>query len=58
MSKILGIDLGTSISKMASIINGEPKCIETREGSVLMPSVVALASLAKGWSVFWPKDRL
>jgi len=43
MSKILGIDLGTSISKMASIINGEPKCIETREGSVLMPSVVAVS---------------
>jgi len=43
MSKILGIDLGTSISKMASIINGEPKCVETREGSVLMPSVVTLA---------------
>jgi len=43
MSKALGIDLGTSISKMASIINGEPKCIETREGSVLMPSVVAIS---------------
>ncbi|PIV42800.1 MAG: molecular chaperone DnaK, partial [Candidatus Nealsonbacteria bacterium CG02_land_8_20_14_3_00_40_11] len=43
MSKTLGIDLGTSISKMASIINGEPKCIETREGSVLMPSVVAIS---------------
>lgn len=43
MSKILGIDLGTSISKMASIINGEPKCLESREGSVLIPSVIALA---------------
>ena len=43
MSKILGIDLGTSISKMASIINGEPKCLENREGSVLMPSVVAIS---------------
>ncbi len=43
MSKILGIDLGTAISKMASIINGEPKCLETREGSVLMPSVVAVS---------------
>ncbi len=43
MAKILGIDLGTAISKMASIINGEPKCIETREGSVLMPSVVAIS---------------
>src|SRR3989339_1617242 len=43
MSKILGIDLGTSISKMASIINGEPKCLENREGSVLTPSVVAVS---------------
>ena len=43
MSKILGIDLGTSISKMASIVNGEPKCLENREGSVLMPSVVAVS---------------
>ena len=43
MSKILGIDLGTSISKMATIVSGEPKCIESREGSVLVPSIVALA---------------
>ncbi|MBI2624955.1 MAG: molecular chaperone DnaK [Candidatus Nealsonbacteria bacterium] len=43
MSKVLGIDLGTSISKMASIIDGEPKCIEALEGSVLVPSVVALS---------------
>ena len=43
MSKVLGIDLGTSISKMASIVNGEPKCLENREGSVLMPSVVAVS---------------
>ncbi|MDD2696778.1 MAG: molecular chaperone DnaK [Candidatus Pacebacteria bacterium] len=43
MSKILGIDLGTSISKMATIVSGEPKCIESREGSVLIPSIVALA---------------
>ena len=43
MAKILGIDLGTSISKMAAIVQGEPKCIENREGSVLTPSIVALA---------------
>src|SRR4030043_2219255 len=43
MSKALGIDLGTSISKMATIINGEPKCIENREGSVLTPSVVTIS---------------
>ncbi len=43
MSKVLGIDLGTSISKMATILAGEPKCLESREGSILIPSVVALA---------------
>jgi len=43
MAKVLGIDLGTSISKMASIINGEPKCIESREGSILIPSICALS---------------
>jgi molecular chaperone DnaK len=42
MAKVLGIDLGTSISKMAGILQGEPKCLESREGSVLIPSVVAL----------------
>lgn len=66
MSKILGIDLGTSISKMASIINSEPKCIETREGSILMPSVVALAKsgerlvgiLAERQAVTNPKNTI
>jgi molecular chaperone DnaK len=43
MAKALGIDLGTSISKMATIIEGEPKCIESREGSILIPSVVAIS---------------
>ena len=43
MAKILGIDLGTSISKMAAIIQGEPQCVENREGSVLTPSVIALS---------------
>ena len=63
MSKILGIDLGTSISKMATILQGEPKCIESREGSVLIPSIVALAKngerligdLAKRQAVTNPK---
>ena len=43
MAKILGIDLGTTISKMATIVEGEPKCLENREGSVLTPSVVAIS---------------
>ncbi|HNY35822.1 MAG TPA: molecular chaperone DnaK [Candidatus Pacearchaeota archaeon] len=41
MSKILGIDLGTAITKSASIVNGEPKALENREGSILTPSIVA-----------------
>ena len=43
MSKVIGIDLGTSITKMATIQNGEPKCLEAREGSILVPSFVALS---------------
>ncbi len=43
MSKILGIDLGTTITKMASIVNGSPKCLENHEGSILTPSVVAMS---------------
>ncbi len=42
MAKILGIDLGTTITKMATIQNGEPKCLESHEGNVLVPSYVAL----------------
>jgi len=42
MAKVLGIDLGTAITKYASIINGEPKAVESREGSILIPSVVAV----------------
>jgi len=42
MTKVLGIDLGTAITKYASIVNGEPKAIENREGSILTPSVVAI----------------
>lgn len=41
MTKILGIDLGTAITKYASIVNGEPKALENREGSILTPSIVA-----------------
>lgn len=42
MTKILGIDLGTAITKYASVVNGEPKAIENREGSILTPSIVAI----------------
>jgi len=66
MSKVLGIDLGTSISKMASIVQGEPKCLESREGSFLIPSFVALSKsnerlvgdLAKRQAVTNPENTI
>ena len=42
MSKILGIDLGTTFSAMAAIESGEPKIIENKEGGRTTPSVVAV----------------
>ena len=66
MAKVLGIDLGTSISKMATILQGEPKCVESREGSVLIPSFVAISKsgerlvgdIAKRQAVTNPKNTI
>ena len=41
MSKIIGIDLGTTFSVVAVIEGGDPTVIPTAEGSRLLPSVVA-----------------
>ena len=66
MSKILGIDLGTTFSAMAAIEVGEPKIIETKEGTRTMPSVVALTKngerlvgvLAKRQQITNPKNTI
>jgi len=42
MSKILGIDLGTTFSAMAVVEGGEPKIIENKEGQRTTPSMVAI----------------
>jgi molecular chaperone DnaK len=42
MSKILGIDLGTTYSAMAVMEGGEPKIVENKEGNRTTPSVVAI----------------
>ncbi|MFY9457517.1 MAG: molecular chaperone DnaK [Candidatus Spechtbacterales bacterium] len=66
MSKILGIDLGTTNSAMAIIEGGQPKIIENKEGNRTTPSVVALSKnnerlvgvLAKRQSVTNPKNTI
>src|SRR5258708_10853986 len=42
MAKVLGIDLGTTNSVMATTEGGEPTVLENSEGSRLTPSVVAV----------------
>lgn len=43
MSKILGIDLGTTNSCMAVMEGGQPKVLENKEGMRTTPSIVAVA---------------
>jgi len=66
MSKILGIDLGTTNSAMAVIEAGQPKIIENKEGNRTTPSVVALSKngerlsglLAKRQAVTNPQNTI
>ncbi|HBV33640.1 TPA: molecular chaperone DnaK [Patescibacteria group bacterium] len=66
MSKILGIDLGTTNSCMAVIEGGEPKVLENKEGARTTPSMVAVTKtgerlvglLAKRQSVTNPTNTL
>jgi len=43
MSKILGIDLGTTNSAMSIIEGGKPKILENAEGNRTTPSIVAIS---------------
>jgi len=66
MSKIIGIDLGTTLSEVAIIEGGTPKVLENREGSRLTPSVVAITKtgerltgvLAKRQQITNPQNTL
>lgn len=66
MSKIIGIDLGTTNSAVAIMEGGEPKIIENIEGARTTPSIVAISKtgerlvglLAKRQGVTNPKNTI
>lgn len=66
MSKIIGIDLGTTNSVVAVIEGGKPKVIPTAEGSNLCPSIVAqsknnerlVGQLAKRQAITNPENTI
>ncbi|MAF59514.1 molecular chaperone DnaK [bacterium] len=66
MSKILGIDLGTTNSAMAAVVSGESTIVENAEGNRTTPSVVTVSKtnerlvgvLAKRQAVTNPKNTI
>lgn len=65
MSKVIGIDLGTTNSCVAILENGTPKVIENSEGARTTPSIVAytndeilVGASAKRQSVTNPKNTI
>ncbi len=66
MSKILGIDLGTTNSAMAVMEGGEARVLENAEGNRTVPSIVAISKsgerlvglLAKRQAVVNPKNTV
>lgn len=66
MSKIIGIDLGTTNSAMAIVESGEPKIIENEEGVRTTPSIVSFSKskerlvglLAKRQAVTNPENTI
>ena len=58
MSKIIGIDLGTTNSCVAVVEGQQPKVIENSEGGRTTPSVIAYTMAMKFLLEHLPKDRL
>jgi len=57
MSKIIGIDLGTTFSVVSVMEGGEPVVIPTSEGERLLPSVVAVNPKTNERMVGWVARR-
>ena len=66
MSKVIGIDLGTTKSAMAVMEGGSPAIVENKEGNRTTPSIVAISKsgerlvglLAKRQAVTNPENTL
>ncbi len=63
MSKIIGIDLGTTNSCVAVMEGGKPKVIPTAEGENLIPSIVEpvknlVGQVAKRQMILNPEDTI
>ena len=56
MSKIIGIDLGTTNSCLAVIEGGQPKVIENAEGGRTTPSVIAYTDSCLLYTSPSPRD--
>ncbi len=57
MSKIIGIDLGTTNSVVAVMEGGDPVVIPTAEGSRLCPPLLLLIKTASAWLGRLPNAR-
>ena len=58
MSKIIGIDLGTTNSCVSIMEGSQPKVLENAEGARTTPSVVALLMMEKNLLDNLLKDKL
>ena len=54
---VIGIDLGTTNSVVATVHGGTPTVIPNRAGYRITPSVWRWPATASGWSARWPGGR-